>query len=46
MKNKKDDKPHYLPMLVGLALGVGIGSALDGQNRNRESDESQKDNEE
>ena len=69
MRNKKDDKPHYLPtfmsigisigaaigvatnnfplyMLVGLALGVGIGSALDGQNRNRESDESQKDNEE
>ena len=33
-------------LLVGFAIGVGIGSALDGQNRNRESDESQKDDEE
>lgn len=69
MRNKKDDKPHYLPtfmsigisigaaigvatnniplyMLVGFVIGVCIGSALDGQNRNRESDESQKDDEE
>lgn len=34
-----------LYMLVGFAIGVGI-DLLDGQNRNRESDESQKDDEE